>query len=286
MKLCVIDRDKRSAAEHLSINDACFEAVRDKKYEEIVRIYRFSKPGMILSKRQDIWDVRTPESINVLRRKTPGGAVYVDENTLGYSLFLRDGSSSPSKIPTRAQYKRVTDCVCDVLRSFNLEPIMEDHWGIKIGGGVIAGHAQRFESMTFEVHGLLALKAFDMSVIENLLRLRKIAAHNGSQYFIIDNKVYDSKFSEVNIAPETMKVIRDELQELSSGACLLSNGVNPDELAGRIASALSGFEETHVLPEEIYSRAKSFYASYSAPKYVEAGRQKGLGHCFVDLRLK
>lgn len=278
MKLVIVDRP-RTCIENLAVNDACFEAVRGKEYEEIVRIYRFSRPGVILSRNQDVWDVREDaiRSIDITRRPSGGAAVYVDKNTIGYSIF---GSFiETGAIQIHVPYKRMTTKIVDVLRSFGLEVGTEKHWGISVNGSIIAGHAQRDDKNTFEVHGLMRLKQWDMASLEKTLRLRKLGRHMENFYIIIDNKVYDTNGIPQDILPAHLTIVRDEYGELQNTPGLDTLGVNQPVLVERLSFTFSESHEKNPLPEYLLERAKKYEQEYEK---IPSGSKKCLGHCFVD----
>lgn len=278
MKLVVVDLP-RTCIENLAVNDACFEAVRNKEYQEIVRVYTFSSPGVILSKNQDIWDVREEmmTCIDITRRRSGGAAVYVDKDTIGYSIF---GSlNSAGSIQIHLPYKRMTSKIIDVLHSFGLEANMEKHWGVSINGHVIAGHAQRDDKNTFEVHGLMRVKQWNMTSLEKTLRLRKLGHCKENFCIIIDDKVYDFNGSPTNTLPEQVTIIRDEHKELENAPGLDKLGVSAPQLVERLASTLSESQERHQLPEHIFVLAKQYQTEYTQ---ITTGKKRCMGHCFVD----
>ena len=84
MKLVVVDRP-RTVYENLALNHACLDAVSAGAYEQIVRVYQFSRPGAILSNTEDVWDIREEarNKIDITPRPAGGSVVYVDEHTVG-----------------------------------------------------------------------------------------------------------------------------------------------------------------------------------------------------------
>ncbi|MBI4146261.1 lipoate--protein ligase family protein [Candidatus Woesearchaeota archaeon] len=284
-KLCVVD-SSRPAAENLAINEACFEAVRDGVHEEIVRLYFFSRPGMILSKHQDVSDVRESAfgKVDVTRRFSSGSAVYVDEHTLGYSLFGRLEHDATEEVPTHIPYKRMRSCVMDVLQSFGLSAKEERHWGVRVDGGVVAGHAQRYGNKTYEVHGLLRLKGWDMDILDRVLRLRKKAQYDGQSWIIVDGKAYDASGAPAYLK-NGARIVRNEYDELQQAPSLLDKGIAITDLVDRLGTGLSGSRERHSLPESIRLRAVELCKLFSSGEHVhnkDYCLKRNLGHCFVD----
>lgn len=254
-RLCVID-SALGAVENLARNEACLESVRKREHSEIVRIYSFTGEGVILSKYQHHDDLHDHAWVNceVTRRKTGGGAVYVDAHTLGYSVFGRmDGVVGSVSNPIDVPYKRMRSAVMDALKSFGLNPREERHWGVRLENGVVAGHAQRFDNGVYEVHGLLRLRKWDMEKVAGAIKMRTMGA-------------------------------RDEYQELARGPDLEGMDVARGRFIEELTARLSDAKRT-VFPESLLARAVHFENEYRDPVFVrgkdDAKRQ--LGHCFVDL---
>jgi hypothetical protein len=283
MKLVVVDKP-RTAYENLAINDACLHAVRDGLYEQIVRVYGFSRPGVILSSDEDIWDVREEAraGLDVTRRPTGGSVVYVDKDTLGYSVFLKTGS----KVDITATYRTFTERVVQSLRELGVPNIAVGNWYVRCNGGVIAGHAQQNRGEVSEFQGLMRLTSWDVDDLERILRLRLLAAHNGSTYLVIDNAAYDLAGKAADVPVSSLRVIRSERDELAAAPALAAHGINSPTLMERLATGLSGVEERHALPERILEHAAELQKRYTDRAWVyrsDRPTRRGLGHCFVDL---
>lgn len=281
MKLSVIDEEPKAASLQLAINDACFEAVKNKEFDEIFRVYRFL-PGVILSKYQDRNDLHEDPKVEVTRRKTGGGAVYVGSGMLGYSLFLRSNCKEKDSIPTHEPYTKLTNAVCKVLNQYGLPTSLVDHWGVEVNDRMIAGHAQRYEGRTFEVHGLLAIEPQEMQGIEKAIKLRTHITHEDDHYLLMCNNVYDKDWNQVNL--NAYKVFRDEAEELQDCTCLRDFNINELDFSKTLANELVEKTNSSTLPTSILSNAAKYVDGYiSAGEHVGVVR-RGLGHCYVDLR--
>ncbi|MBW2970367.1 hypothetical protein KY319_04560 [Candidatus Woesearchaeota archaeon] len=282
MKLVVVDKS-RTAYENLAINHACFDAVNCGDFESIVRVYPFSRPGAILSFNEDLWDVRGGVfgKIDVTRRPTGGSVIYVDGDTLGYSVFLKTNS----KVDVTRLYREFTGRVVRALNSFGLD-VSVSNWYVRLNGGVIAGHAQVNRGSASEFQGIVRLKKWDMDALERALRLRTLGKYDGAHYLIVDDAVYDLKGNKRSISVNKVRRLRDERSELASAPGLDGFGVRAPDLAERLAGCLSGSDERHELPGSIMSRAKSWLSHYMNPDLVlkpGVTTKSCLGHCFVDL---
>lgn len=285
-KIVVID-EGMSAVENLARNEACFESVRAREFEEIVRVYSFKQPGVILAKNQSAWDVQDAawDLLEVTRRRSGGGAVYVDENTLGYSVFGRiEGVHGAVANPTHIPYQRMRSAVMEVLRSFGLQPKEERHWGVRVEGGVVAGHAQRYENGAYEVHGLVRLRKWNLEAVAGALKLRKCGVFENAQYFIVANEVYSSERVQSAVSAGAVRVVRDEQEELRKTPGLDELGVRRELFVERLVKYLSSGEECG-LPAEIVRKAKEYQARYADAAFVRGSveHRRCLGHCFVDL---
>ncbi len=280
MKLVVVDRS-RNVYENLALNHACLDAVNKGDFDEIVRVYPFSRPGAILSNNESIWDVREHVigKIDVTRRPTGGSVIYVDENTLGYSVFLRTGS----KVDITNLYREFTGRVVKALNSFGLE-VTVGNWYVRLDGKVIAGHAQQNRGFASEFQGIIRMKKWDVNVLDNALRLRTLAEYKGVKYLVIDNAVYCVNGNKTNIPVNILRKLRDERSELASAPGLDSFGVNAPDLMERLASCLSGTDVRSDLPDSIEFDASVLLGKYyDSDLLLKKGVKSCLGHCFVDL---
>ena len=280
MKIVVVDKP-RTAYENLALNHACLDAVNSGAYEQIVRVYPFSRPGAILSNNESIWDIREEVvgKIDVTRRPTGGSVIYVDENTLGYSVFLK----TESKIDITRLYREFTGRVVKALNSFGLE-VSVGNWYVRLAGKVIAGHAQQNRGLASEFQGIIRMKKWDINALDKTLRLRTLAECKGMNYLIIDNAVFCINGDKTNIPVSIMRKLRDERTELASAPGLDAYGVNAPDLMERLATALSDCEQRHVLPETILSQSKVLIGQYyNSDLILKKGTKSCLGHCFVDL---
>lgn len=283
MNIVVIDKP-RSVYENLSINDACLEAVCNGDYERIVRVYRFSRPGVILSEFEDIWDVHehARNKIDITRRPTGGSAVYVNEATIGYSVFLK----TKNKTDVTHLYKEFTGRVLNALKSFSITEVKMNGWYVRVDGGVVAGHAQQHRGSASEFQGLIILTRWNMEAIDSVIRLRKLAEWQGNHYLIIDGAAYDLQGNQASVLFDQLRVVRDEYSELAKAPSLADYGITASALMEKLAGHLSGLKERHVLPEKIQNRAVEIEQKYKNANWVfNPGKKtrRGLGHCFVDL---
>lgn len=280
MKLVVVDKP-RTAYENLALNHACLDAVSNGSYEEIVRVYPFSRPGAILSNSESIWDIRDEAigKIDVTRRPTGGSVIYVDENTLGYSVFLK----TSSKVDITRLYREFTGRVVKALNSFGLK-VSVGNWYVRLDGKVIAGHAQQNRGLASEFQGIIRMKKWDVKALDDALRLRTLAEYKGVNYLIIDSAVYCINGDKTNIPVHTLRKLRDERSELASAPGLDAHGVKAPDLMERLATALSDCEQRHALPETILSQSKILVSQYyNSELILKKGTKSCLGHCFVDL---
>lgn len=288
-KLCVVD-EPLSAVENLARNEACYEAVKARVFDEIVRIYSFKQRGVILSKHQHPGDVHdfAWQNQEVTRRKTGGGAVVVDEHTLGYSVFgFLEGVDGTKENPIHIPYQRMRSAVIAALSSFGLEPKAEEHWGVRVGGGVVAGHAQRQENGAYEVHGLLRLRKWEMDEVSRALKLRQKVKCAGAHYLVAADGAFNMERVQADISKYQSQVLRDEHGELAATPSLEEAGVSRGVLIERLASALSSVQVSS-LPAYLFERGRLHEKAYADEKYVRQGldSKRYLGHCFVNLEEK
>ncbi len=281
--MVIIDKP-RTVYGNLALNHACLDAVGNGQYEEIVRIYQFSRPGAILSSHQDIWDIREEArgTLDITRRPTGGSVVLVDEQTIGYSVFLKTGS----KIDIPNVYRTFTERVITALQSYGIPDITLGHWYVKVNGGVVAGHAQQNRGFISEFQGLIRLTAWDMALLEKTVRLRTLAEHDGKQYLIVDKGAYDLKGRLVDVPLERLTRVRDEYAELAAAPSLTTYGVTHSDLMERLATALAESDERHTLPQELLVKGAQHEQHYRDPSWVckqDGDITRCLGHCFVDM---
>lgn len=282
-KLVVVD-PARTVYENMAINHACLDAVSEGVYDQIIRVYGFSRPGAILSNHQDIWDIREEARVglDITRRPTGGSVVLVDGNTIGYSVFLK----TESKIDVIKVYRKFTERVVSVLERYQIPDLTQGDWYVKINGGVVAGHAQQNRGFVSEFQGLIRLTKWDMPSLAKTLRLRKLAENDGNRYIIIDDEVYNLNGNQVNIVTEHLRIVRDEHAELAAAPALTEYGITKDDLIDRLASSLAELDERHALPQELLDNAALHEKHYRDPDWVhkkDGDITRCLGHCFIDL---
>lgn len=245
-KVVFFGYDTFDAAKNMAVDELLKEKA-DKENRFFVRFYNVSRPSIILGS-EDHYDLVKSANLNgcdMSRRITGGRPIYLDENTLQYSIAgpLRGGLNGfPREI-----HKRFGLILAESIE----EAIGDGHEislprssSIRIDGKPIAGHGQSIsQGHSFLYHGVVVVYPWNLTMINALLHV-------------------DSKdFEELRSLPNLKDLGGDGTPEEQK-----------EELVGRMMAKLPPGQLVSVGADEreaIISKAASLSASkYSNPKWV------------------
>ncbi len=294
-KVFFVDKEIHSPSRNLAINSACVDAVRDGKYSLISRVYKHL-PGVILGRQQSTSDVNIEYceklGYEIVKRESGGSAVVVSpESTLCYSVFLNSKRLGIEKGP-HSLYKAIALPLASNLgEKVFVEGIYYLRYKINGSGVPFAGHAiktyrgERKQEVN-QFDGIVSLRAFDLSTISKLLKLRDLYHLNGERFIVIDGKRYhpNKEYSE-EIDLSGAKHIKSEREELAKMVGLYEIGIREESFINALRNSLKQrFGELELVDKlPINYSVIGNLANYIKEKSkFEGGNLFGLGHCFVD----
>ncbi|MDZ7655539.1 MAG: DUF116 domain-containing protein [Sulfurimicrobium sp.] len=166
---CVLDSGTASAASQLAFDRAWLVLRAGKQRPDLLRFYR-SLPCASVGRFQAIdRELRlehcAARGIEVMRRYTGGGALYIDPRQLGFTLLLGDiGGSLESHLKTACS------AIIEALTDFGLKAGFKFPNDVEIGGRKIASVFAVMERGVMLLHGILLLEV-DISAMLEALRV-------------------------------------------------------------------------------------------------------------------
>lgn len=271
------------APTNLAYNEACLNNVRSGY--PILRVFTFSEPGVILAKRESLWDVRDDFHYVATRRNTGGSVIYVDSGTLGYTLLFHKDDLDSGRVMN--VYKRLTAPLVAGLKEKGLPAELGNLFSIRLDGKVVAGHAQYNRKDSVQYDGIIHLKKPNVERIGEAIKLRTLS-HNGSAHVIcVDGEVYGLDGSFLGREEDfELNHIRDERQEISDMPGLEDFGLGKEEYTEIIRTSferLFGMNSKEELPDVDQEAENLRRNKYTNKDWIKKGSKRALGHCFVDL---
>jgi lipoate-protein ligase A len=167
-----IDTGLRRPAENLALNRALLEARQAREIPSTLRFLRFT-PSALVGHHQDPADALdlaycASRAIAVQRRLTGGGAIYMDENVLGWELYLEQRDVGTAEMG--AISRRICTAAADALRDLGAAAEFRAPTDIVVAGRKISGTGGAMDGDALLYQGTLLLD-FDVEVM-----LRALAA--------------------------------------------------------------------------------------------------------------
>jgi lipoate-protein ligase A len=167
-----IDTGLRRPAENLALNRALLEARRAREVPSTLRFLRFT-PAALVGHHQDPakeLDLAycAGRGIAVQRRLTGGGAIYMDENVLGWELYLETRELGTAEMA--AISRRVCTAAAEAIRALGAAAEYRAPTDIVVDGRKISGTGGALDGDALLYQGTLLLD-FDVE-----LMLRTLAA--------------------------------------------------------------------------------------------------------------
>ncbi len=175
--------DTFDAAKNMAIDEVLMNlaALQNRFF---IRFYNVDKPSIILGKSDHASLIKTKErdTYGITRRITGGRPIYLDENTLQYSI------SGPLDDPKRhfAHINLLHKALGPILADSIREIIGADHEitlgrtsSVRIDGKPIAGHGQatrRNEENakdSFLYHGVIVINPWNLEIVDRILQISK-----------------------------------------------------------------------------------------------------------------
>jgi lipoate-protein ligase A len=243
----VIDTGIRRAAENFAFNRAILEARREGAIPSTLRFLQF-RPSALLgfhqSAEQELnLDYCREHTIDIQRRITGGGAIYMDPGQFGWELYLTKADVGTANMEAIA--RRICEAAARAVSTFGLEARYRPRNDIEVNGRKISGTGGAFDGDALLYQGTLLVE-FD---VEKMVRCLRISGE---------------KLSDKAIADARERVVN--LKELLGYAPLLA------EVKQRMAETFAGEFGIAFEPGQITQREREIFddalAEIDTPEWV------------------
>ncbi len=170
----LLDTPPMTAAENMALDEALLEVKGEGKSPNTIRFLQFSPRAVLVGFHQALHeeirrDYCQANRIDINRRITGGGAIFFDENQLGWEVFC-DKAFFNAAIPNARLFKTLCEPVVAALARLNLEAEFRPRNDIEIDGRKISGTGGTESGRAFMFQGTM-LVDFD---VDTMLRALKI----------------------------------------------------------------------------------------------------------------
>jgi lipoate---protein ligase len=170
----LLDTPPMTAAENMALDETLLEVKGEGKSPNTIRFLQFSPRTVLVGYHQAMQEeIRTDycqaNRIDINRRITGGGAIFFDENQLGWEVFC-DKAFFNAEVPNARLFKALCDPVLAALALLNLTAEFRPRNDIEIDGRKISGTGGTESGGAFMFQGTM-LVDFD---VDTMLRALKI----------------------------------------------------------------------------------------------------------------
>ncbi len=170
----LLDTPPMTAAENIAMDETLLELKGQGESPNTIRFLQFAPKAVLVGYHQAIdeeirMDYCRVNQIDVNRRITGGGAIFFDENQLGWEVFC-DKSFFNTTIPNEHLFKTLCDPVAVALALLNLKAEFRPRNDIEVKGRKISGTGGTESDSAFMFQGTM-LVDFD---VDTMLRALKI----------------------------------------------------------------------------------------------------------------
>jgi len=163
-----------TAAANMAMDEALVELKGEGKSPNTIRFLQFSPRAVLLGYHQAIAEeIRTEycraNRIDVNRRITGGGAIFFDENQLGWEVYC-DKAFFNMTLPTARLFKALCDPVVAALAMMNIKAEFRPRNDIEVNGRKISGTGGTESDDAFMFQGTM-LVDFDVDTMLRALRI-------------------------------------------------------------------------------------------------------------------
>jgi lipoate-protein ligase A len=254
----LLDTGHMTAAENMALDDTLLELKGQRKSPDTVRFLQFSPPAVLIGYHQSVEEeIRESfcleHGIDINRRITGGGAVFFDENQIGWEVIC-DKDFFDMEIPNQRLFRTLCEPVVKALDQMGLDASFRPRNDIEIGGRKISGTGGTESDRAFFFQGTM-LVDFD---VDTMLRSLKIP-------------VEKLKAKEIDSVKERVTCLNWELGYTPS----------PEEIKNAIVKGFEECLEIKLVPsgltveEEVLLKEKVEY--YSSPEWVDRVKPKSYG---------
>ena len=202
-ELRLLDTGMMTAAQNIALDDILLQLRNDDKIPDTLRLLQFKPHAVLVGFHQSIQqevriDFCHEKGIDINRRITGGGTIYLDEPQIGWELIAsRWDSDIPKNIDKL--YAKVSEGAVQGMKKLGVDAEFRPRNDIEVQGRKISGTGGSFEGNAFFFQGTL-LTDFD---VESMIRALRIPLEK-------------LKAKELESAKERVTCLKWELDELPS----------------------------------------------------------------------
>lgn len=229
----LLDTGTRPAAENFAINRAILQSHQQGCSPHTLRFLGFF-PAALIGFHQDVeqelnLDYIRENNIEIQRRLSGGGAIYMDELQFGWELYLNRQVLASGDMEAIA--KRICDTVAGALQNLGVDAHFRPRNDIEVNGRKISGTGGYFDGDSFLYQGSL-LVDFDM---ERMMRVLRIPAE----------KINDKSISDARQRIITLReLMLDNVPKLDEVKSVIAQAIADEfEIEWEISDSLNSTEE-------------------------------------------
>lgn len=180
----LVDTGVRRAAENFAFNRAILEARKRDAIPSTLRFLQFGPSALLgfhQSAEQELdLDYCRANGVDIQRRITGGGALYMDETQFGWELYLKRSDVGTADMSAIA--RRICEAAARAIATFGVDARYRPRNDIEVNGRKISGTGGAFDGDALLYQGTLLVE-FD---VERMLRCLRIPAEKLSDKAIAD----------------------------------------------------------------------------------------------------
>ena len=170
----LLDTGHMTAAENMALDDTLLELKGQRKSPDTIRFLRFSPPTVLVGYHQAVSEeIResfcSENGIDINRRITGGGAIFFDENQIGWEAIC-DKDFFDMEIPNQRLFRALCEPVVNALDRMGLDASFRPRNDIEIDGRKISGTGGTESDRAFFFQGTM-LVDFDVDTMLKSLRI-------------------------------------------------------------------------------------------------------------------
>ena len=170
----LLDTGHMNAAENMALDDTLLELKGQGKSPDTIRFLQFSPPAVLIGYHQSVEEeIRESfcrdNGIDINRRITGGGAIFFDENQIGWEVICNKDFFD-MEIPNQRLFKALCEPVIRALAQMDLEASFRPRNDIEIDGRKISGTGGTESDRAFFFQGTM-LVDFDVDTMLKSLKI-------------------------------------------------------------------------------------------------------------------
>ena len=246
----LLDQGPMTAAENMALDDTLLELKGQGKTPNTIRFLQFSPRAVLVGFHQSIdSEVRTDycrsQGIDINRRITGGGAIFLDEGQLGWEIICDKGFFG-SKFVDQNLFRKLCEPLITALERFGVAPVFRPRNDVEINGRKISGTGGTESHGAFLFHGTLLID-FDVDTMLKTLQI----------------PVEKLKAREIDSLKQRVTCLKWELEKVPSMEEIKAAVISGFEKHFDIELVSEGLTET----EDKYFRGRTPY--YQSKKWID-----------------